>query len=98
MTPLHTAACQGESDIARQLILKGASVFERDEEMSTPLHEAATVGDTKTAKIIFDACKDDVLQTVRVVFFLPILTAICMITGIFYFSHDVVKRLLPQSH
>ena len=68
MTPLHTAACQGESDIARQLILKGASVFERDEEMSTPLHETATVGDTKTAKIIFDACKGDVSQIVRVEF------------------------------
>lgn len=57
MTPLHTAACQCESDIARQLIIAGADLRCVDDEKSTPLHEAATVGDTKIARVIFDACK-----------------------------------------
>ncbi|XP_053397533.1 transient receptor potential cation channel subfamily A member 1 homolog isoform X2 [Mercenaria mercenaria] len=58
MTPLHTAACQCESDIARQLILAGADVRCVDDEQSTPLHEAATVGDTKILRVIFDSCKN----------------------------------------
>lgn len=57
MTPLHTACCQGESDIARQLILAGSDVTCLDDELSTPLHEAATVGDTKIARVILDSCK-----------------------------------------
>lgn len=58
MTPLHTAACQCESDIARQLIRAGADVRSVDDEKSTPLHEAATVGDTKIARVIFDSCQE----------------------------------------
>jgi ankyrin repeat protein len=57
MTPLHTACCQCESDIARQLILAGADIRCVDDEQSTPLHETATVGDTKILRVILDSCK-----------------------------------------
>ncbi|XP_060585014.1 transient receptor potential cation channel subfamily A member 1 homolog isoform X3 [Ruditapes philippinarum] len=57
MTPLHTACCQCESDIARQLILAGADIRCVDDEQSTPLHETATVGDTKILRVILESCK-----------------------------------------
>ena len=68
MTPLHTAATQCGSDVARQLLKAGADVNKIDEELSTPLHEAATAGDTKIARLIFDACtKSDAMDSRRLV-------------------------------
>jgi len=57
MTPLHTAVCQSNHDIVRQLLAAGADVRSRDNEMSTALHEAATSGDTKIGKLIFETIK-----------------------------------------
>ncbi|XP_052810784.1 transient receptor potential cation channel subfamily A member 1 homolog isoform X1 [Mya arenaria] len=57
MTALHTAVCQSNHDIVRQLLAAGADVRSRDNEMSTALHEAATLGDTKIGKLIFESCQ-----------------------------------------
>ena len=57
MTPLHTAVCQSQPDLVHQLLKAGSDPRCLDEESSTPLHEAATIGDTKIGKLILDSCK-----------------------------------------
>lgn len=69
MTPLHTAVCQSQPDIVRQLLKAGADVRCLDEENSTPLHEAATIGNTKIAKLIMESCEQDRAKEVLKVFF-----------------------------
>ncbi|KAH3739972.1 hypothetical protein DPMN_046664 [Dreissena polymorpha] len=56
MSPLHTAVCQSHSDIVRQLLKAGADARSKDEDLSTPLHEAATIGNTIIGSLIFDNC------------------------------------------
>lgn len=60
MTPLHTAVCQSHVEIVKMLIKAGADLRSRDEELSTPLHEAAAVDGEKTVKLILNACKKEV--------------------------------------
>ena len=66
MTPLHTAVCQSHVDICKMLIRAGADLRSVDEELSTPLHEAAAVDNDKTVKLILNACKKEVAKYTEV--------------------------------
>ena len=60
MTPLHTAVAQSHVDIVKMLIKAGADLRCVDDELSTPLHEAAAVDCDKTVKLILNACKKEI--------------------------------------
>ena len=59
MTPLHTAVCQSHVEIVKLLIKAGADLRSVDDELSTPLHEAAAVDCDRTVKLILNACKKE---------------------------------------
>ncbi|UCC13025.1 MAG: ankyrin repeat domain-containing protein [candidate division WOR-3 bacterium] len=52
MTPLNRAALSGRSDIAAELIRRGANINTGDVDNSQPLHCAAISGDTATAALL----------------------------------------------
>ncbi|KAJ5331327.1 hypothetical protein N7476_001110 [Penicillium atrosanguineum] len=58
--PLHSAAMNGGTDVARFLIQKGADIEARDASLSTPLHIGASWCNTNVIKILLELGGADV--------------------------------------
>ncbi|VDQ08610.1 unnamed protein product [Trichobilharzia regenti] len=54
LTPLHMAAQGNNEEVARVLILCGASVADRTGDSLTPLHVAAHCGNAEVARVLLD--------------------------------------------
>ncbi|KAI9139789.1 ankyrin repeat-containing domain protein, partial [Paraphysoderma sedebokerense] len=53
-TPLHEAALEGHTEIARILILRGATVNSKGFRNDTPLHDASSNGHYDLVKLLLD--------------------------------------------
>lgn len=58
VTPLHLAAAAGHEDLARLLLLHGASVNAQDNKGETPLHYAAGAGHVDVMRALMEAGAD----------------------------------------
>ena len=69
------------------LIRAGADLRSVDEELSTPLHEAAAVDNDKTVKLILNACKKEIATYTEVC---CIVCCFCFCFGFFLcFFHKI---------
>ncbi|KAH9046347.1 hypothetical protein EDB83DRAFT_2317680 [Lactarius deliciosus] len=61
-TPLHWASQGGYSDIARELVMRGAGVATKDQSFRTPLHLASYSGSAETVRLLIEHGADVALQ------------------------------------
>ncbi|KAI9434798.1 hypothetical protein H4582DRAFT_2174263, partial [Lactarius indigo] len=57
-TPLHLASRGGHADIARELLMRGASVAMKDRSYRTPLHLACDSGNAETVRLLIEQGAD----------------------------------------
>jgi ankyrin repeat domain-containing protein 50 len=98
-TVLHYICRMGKTDMARQLLKKGADINARDETSLTPLHSACRSASPSTVRLLLDAGADvDAIATIYghsyVTPFIDVVSAKCNTTRDTEAREAIVKMLL----